>query len=558
MSRPRPIRATRRAHLVPPVEVLAQPSAETPLSSDYLAGDPALAPFYFGHPHDAAAYIRKSAEVAARFDDARRRALAPALRPVSDAAAAKLESVVREAGFIVTTGQQAGLFTGPLYTIYKALTAVRLAATLEPRLGRPVLPVFWIAAEDHDWDEIAQAALPGPDDRPARITLARPPDARPVSMARQLLGAGVEPALRALEAVLPHGPERAAVLDAARAAYRPDRTVADAFRALFETLLAPFPLCTISAADPTLKRLSAPLLRREIERSAAHAAAVAVQTRRLERVGYDAQVAIDEDATQLHYEDEAGRERVLRAGSAFRLRRTKRRLTPDELIGRLEADPSCVSPGALLRPVVESALLPTVAYVGGPAETSYFAQTGCLFRAFGVMPPIVYPRASFLLVETRIARLLEKLSLEATAVRGNATALVRDRMADTLPRDAADALAGLHTGLAEAWSRVRAAARAIDPTLDVPLRRMEDDAHAQVEAADRKIRQHHHMRQEQLVRQLERVAGYLAPDGVPQERLLNALPFVARHGRALLETIAAAIAIPLGDGDRWPGPECTE
>jgi bacillithiol synthase len=557
MSRARAAHAGPRAQHSAMLQIVAQPLGESPFLHDYQAAEPALASFYFGHPADGGAYDRKAAEVGARFDTGSRAAIATALQPVSAAAEAKLTQMVEAGGFVVTTGQQAGLFGGPLYSLYKALTAVRLAEALEQRLARPVLPVFWIAAEDHDWQEVNHTFVAGPDDRTVRIAVERAPGASEVSMARQPLGADVTRARGALEKLLPRGPDTDRLVACLQRAYRPDATVAEAFAMLMTELLAPFPVCLISAADPKLKALSAPVLRAELEHSVEHGAAVRRQTQRLERAGYPAQVAVEEHATNLHYEDGTGRERLLRAGGGFRLRRSKRRLTTAQLLAELERDPGCLSPGALLRPVVESAVLPTLAYVGGPAETAYFAQIGCLFRGHGLEPPVVRPRAAFVLVEPRIQRLLEKLGLAAQELTSDAETLTRERLDAVLPESAGAALAKLKLVTAESWSRLRAAAGPIDPTLEVPLRRLEKASMQHVDDAEKRLRQHQRRRHEVLAGQIERICGQLRPGGVPQERALNALPFLACHGDALTRGLAGAIDVRLEDADRWPEGVCT-
>jgi bacillithiol synthase len=555
MSRARAARSGR-APVLSRLQIVPRPATGSPLLDDFVSGDAALAAYYFGHFGDAAAYARKAREVGRRFDRARREAIAPALQPVSSAAAAKLSRVIEADGYVVTTGQQAGLFGGPLYTLYKALTAVRLAAALEPRLGRPVLPVFWIASEDHDWAEVDHTVVCSGDDRLVRLGIERAADAPEASMARQPLEAGVRRAVAQLEALLPQGPGRERLTHALNAAYRPGAMMGEAFRTLLADLLADLPVCTLSAADPVLKRLSVPLLRAELERSEAHDDALRAQTDRLQRAGYAAPVAVEPAATQLHYEGAAGRERLLRARGGFLLRRTKRRFTPAQLTAELEAAPWRISPGALLRPVVESALLPTLAYVGGPAEIGYFAQIGCLFRCHGLAPPIVYPRRSFLLVEARIERLLRKLGIGAPDITADAETLARRHLDATLPDDAGAALGKLRLATAEGWSRVRAAANAIDPTLEVPLRRTERASLEQIDEAERRLRRHHRRRHEREARQLERVCAQLRPTGEPQERVLNALPFIAAHGYGMSDRIMGAIDIDFAVGDRWPGPGC--
>jgi bacillithiol synthase len=541
------------------LEIVARPQAGTPLLVDYLDGDGLARKFYFGHPHDSAAYRAKAAEVAGRFDRARRASAVALLRPVSPGAAAKLNEVVERDGFFVTTGQQAGLFGGPLLTIYKALTAVRLASRLETVLERPVAPVFWVASEDHDWDEVRRTSVLDRAGGIATVSLDGAHEPAPVSMARRQLGAEVIPGIQRLADALPDTEYAAELLALVRAAYRPERSVADAFTDLLAGLLADFPISIVQASDAGLKALSVPLLRAGLAEAGVHGEAVAAQSKRLAAAGYAVTVPVVAGASNLHYEDAEGRERLLRSGAGWQVRRTKRRFTEASLLERLEAEPGAFSPNVLLRPVVESAVLPTLCYVGGPAETSYFAQVGCLFRACGLEPPMVLPRAGFTLIDARVRRIMERLGLEPADAARPLEELRARVVSESLPAGVRERLGGLRDALGEGWGRLALAARAVDPTLDGPLRAMLLRSLDEVLAAERKIEAHQAMRSATMMAQLERVSDAVAPGGVPQERTVNVLSFLARFGPGLLQAVHGAIEIPLGAmEDGWQGPECGE
>jgi bacillithiol synthase len=229
------------------------------------------------------------------------------------------------------------------------------------------------------------------------------------------------------------------------------------------------------------------------------------------------------------------------------------------LLERLEAEPGAFSPNVLLRPVVESAVLPTLCYVGGPAETSYFAQVGCLFRACGLEPPMVLPRAGFTLIDARVRRIMERLGLEPADAARPLEELRARVVSESLPAGVRERLGGLRDALGEGWGRLALAARAVDPTLDGPLRAMLLRSLDEVLAAERKIEAHQAMRSATVMAQLERVSDAVAPGGVPQERTVNVLSFLARFGPGLLQAVHGAIEIPLGAmEDGWQGPECGE
>src|SRR5690606_4858248 len=224
-------------------------------------------------------------------------------------------------------------------------------------------------------------------------------------------------------------------LDLVRSAYQPDRPMADAFEALVAGLFARFDLLIVDPAHPEVKRAAAPILAHELKHAAAHAVLLAQQSDRLRAAGYEPQVPVSDDATNVFLHDEQGRERLVHEDGRWILRRTKRELTEDELHALLEESPGHFSPNVLLRPVVESAVFPTICYVGGPSEVAYFAQIGCLFLAHGIQPPVVLPRFGVTIIENKVRKVLERFGMDASEFRRPfheiATQYVREEMPES-------------------------------------------------------------------------------------------------------------------------------
>lgn len=527
------------------------------LVQDYHAGAPELAPFFSGWPWDPEAYRHKAREVAGRFDSAARRRAAAVMRPTSGGAAAKLEAVVREGGYFVTTGQQAGLLTGPLYTIYKALSAVRLARALEPVLEKPVAPVFWVASSDHDWNEVNHIRVLDVENRLHRLELVEAPDAVPVSMARHPVGPGIADVLRRLTELLPPSEFVEPLLARIREAYRPERTMAEAYADLLGELLGPFDVLLVDPSHAEVAALAAPLLRAEIQNAAEHERRLERQTARLVAAGYHGQVGVGDGAVNVAYEDKEGRQRLVRDGDSFVLRRTKRRLTEDELLARLETTPERFSATVLLRPVVESALFPTVAYVAGPSELCYFAQMGCLFKAHAIEMPLVFPRFSVTLVERKVRKVMDKFGLSVEDFRQPARELAARIVRDELPAEVDATVSALRRQLDEGYAALVAATKSIDPTLKGPLTAAKNTSHVALREAEKKILARLKDQRATTVEQLEKAAANLAPEGAPQERVLNPVQYLARYGPELLSAVAEALRVELGAAaPAWRGVEC--
>jgi bacillithiol biosynthesis cysteine-adding enzyme BshC len=441
--------------------------------------------------------------------------------------------------------------------MYKILSAVRLARELENVLDEPVAPLFWVAADDHDWAEVNHTHVLTPQNELRRLELADPDDGPLPPMSHRLLGPDVESVLTGFTELIPNT-EFAAPLRALLAnAYRPGRPMASTFEDLLVGLFAEFDLLLVNPAAPAVKEAARPFIERELRRSEAHGALLARQSGRLAQHGYHEQVTISADAANVFLHDEHGRDRLVREDGVWMLRRTRRRLTDPELFGLLERDPTAFSPNVLLRPVVESALFPTVAYVGGPAEVSYFAQIGCLFEAHGIEPPVAFPRFSVTLIEGKVRKVMEKFGMDVEAFARPFHEVAAQLVREEMPDDVLAALTALRDSMRSGYDRLSRAVEEVDPTLRGWLEGQRNNALAQTEAAEKKIASHLRKKNEVELEQLRKAATNLYPDGTPQERVLNALPYLARYGPELLHDILAAMQVDIhAPAHVWTGVRC--
>jgi bacillithiol synthase len=524
-------------------DILVRPLSGSKLVDDYRSGGPALEPFFFGFPHDKGVFQRKLDEVRSRFSSERRAAMAEFIRPTSPGAAARLDRVISEGGVFVTTGQQPGLFTGPVLTVYKIFSALQLAQVLEDELATPVAALFWVASDDHDWEESNHANVLDLQNRLRRVALTRPADAAPVSMAHQPLGPALEGAFDELRQALPETEFSDPLFELLRGAYSPGRTVAEAFEELVVRLFAEFDLLVVDGGHHTVKELSAEVMRRELEQSEAHARALREQADQLEAAGYRVQVPIAPGAANLFYEDASGRDRLVREEGGWKLRRSGRQLKDAELLSSLSSDPARFSANVLLRPVVESTVFPTVAYVSGPGELAYFAQIQSLFRSHGLEMPLVYPRSSATLVERKVAKVLDKLGMGVEAFQAPVHELAGRVVRDELPEDVARAIAGLRGDLADGYGRLAERVQAIDPTLAGPIAGARTGSVSQLDDIEKKIIKHLKERNSTVIAQLDKAAANLYPGGKPQERVLNVFSYLFRYGPGLVPSIAESFDV---------------
>lgn len=538
------------------LDIRVRPLAGGRLVQDYLRGAPELAPFYAGHPTDPDAYRRKAAAVRDRLAPADRAWLPEALRPTSAAAADRLAAIAEGNGFFVTTGQQPGFMTGPLYTLHKMLSAVSLAAALEEVLGVVVAPLFWVASDDHDWHEVHRTYLLDRDNALQELALSGEGDLT-MSMGRRALGAAAESALARIPDIVPPTEFRDPFVEQIRDAYRPENTVAGAYTELIASLGAPFDLIIVDPQMPELRRRARPWIRRELERVGEHERALAAQTARLEEAGYPAQITLIDGASNVFYEDDQARRRLVWDGAAWDLRGSDRRLTLEQLLAELEEEPDRFSANVALRPVLESALLPTVSYVAGPGELSYFAQLGCLFDAHGVDMPVVYPRFSVTLVEAKVSKVLEKFDLDLEAFDQPAHELKARVVEGEVPESVSEALSALRRSIQQGYQKLYEAAEAIDPTLKGPIFGARNTAFQELAETEKKIEQHLKQQNEIGLEQLDKAAHNLRPANKPQERVVSPYQYLMRYGEGLVPALLDAMEVRLdGASPGWTGVRC--
>jgi bacillithiol biosynthesis cysteine-adding enzyme BshC len=468
-------------------------------------------------------------------------ALADAFVPSAsrDAALARL---AEPGALAVTSGQQPGLFTGPLYTVHKALSTAALARILERQWGRPVVPIFWIAGDDHDFAEASHTAWLAQDGSLVAASLpARPADAPLTPMYRQALGDAVTTALETLAGSLAASEFRDETLAWLSRHYRPEATVAAAFAGAMAELLAPSGIVCFDSSHPAAKAAAAPLILRALE----HAAAIdADLERRSEALGDTARtsgVMVGDGAALVMLEGKQGRDRLVASDGSFITRRGREGFTLDQLAAIAAREPTRLSPNVLLRPVVESALLPTVAYLGGPAELRYLAFTPPVYQRLGVERQRPLPRWSGVLVEPRVDRVLEKFGIELGDLLDPSGALEARLVRSQLPGEAVDALHRIRAAAEEAYAALERTASAIDPTLVRPIQGARHQALAGAGEVEKKLVQHLKRRQETELGQITRARTAVLPGGKPQERVLTVAPFLARYGPALVDDLRDAI-----------------
>ncbi len=436
----------------------------------------------------------------------------------------------------VVTGQQAGLLLGPSYTLSKAVTALRLAKDLSTE-AKPVVPVFWVASQDHDTAEVDHAHLLDLNEELHKLSLPLPAG---VAAGRiRLKDAWVEQLLADLGPLAWKPPHLAEVRALLRGAAAVAETFAEFFAALLYRLLGEHGLIVLDPLEPDVARLFKPLLKAELEQPTASATVVNEAGERVAAQGFSPQLGRGAGATNLFLESETAQRQLLRFDGE-RFATDAATYSREAVSDVLEQTPGRLTPAAGLRPVTQDFALPTAVTVVGPGELRYFAQLGGVYDLHGVAMPLVWPRATVTVLEPPVARILEKFGLDALELTQNFAAL-KDRTLLELHGHAEtfeNTLATLETSLESLLEHLRA----VDPTLSGTLFRSEERMRTTLDVLQTKTARALAREDSIYTQQFDRLEKHLLPLGQPQERVVSPFSFFLKFG--VTPVLDAFLAVP--------------
>lgn len=512
------------------------------LFADFLSWKPGVRPF-FHRPPQFSRWIADEAE-RVRYDEARRKSVASALLRQNErwgASAKTLANIerLRSGAFAALTGQQVGLFGGPLFSLFKALTAVKCAeqATLA---GVDCVPIFWLATQDHDLAEIQQAHLPGKDGALESLTApAVGKENAPVADIH--FGTGISDIVDSAAQLLGGGE----IGDMLRDCYRPEETYGSAFARLFSRIFADWGVILLDASDPELNRVAQPIYCSALEQAAELDQKLLARGRELEAAGYDPQVRITESSTLLFTIRDGERVPIHRRENALSATLDfvvgEERIPQSELLRQVTANPENFSPNVLLRPVVQDYLLPTLAYAGGGAEIAYFAQAAVVYESLLQRVTPIVPRFSATLVEPRPETLLERYGLSLPDIfRGPEN--LREELAErALPKEMHAAFNSAEASLEKSMAEIRKTLTDLDKTLVDAANTTDEKIHYQLDQLRARAARAELRQAEVLGRHAQLLSNALFPNKTLQERETSGVYFLSRYGTGLLKDLYECI-----------------
>lgn len=517
------------------------------LAGEYADRFPGVAEFFAGNPWTDGGWRDTIRRVQAHRRD--RTALVAILRAQAErrgappASLQAIDTLADPRAVAVVTGQQAGLFGGPLYTLLKAITALQLAERARKSHGVPAVAVFWVDSEDHDWEEVRSCPVLDGDLDLRTIALGEPEGAGELPVAQIVLGPDAEPAVTELEAALQPTEFTAEIAAALREIYRPGVRMADAFARWMDRLLGSRGLVVFESADPAAKPLVSDLFARELNEPGRTSALALAAGEAMRALGHEPQVVPQPDSVAL-FRLNGGRRGIRVRDGRFII--DEDTVDATSLVAEARQHPDRFSPNVLLRPLVQDTLFPTVAYVSGPSELAYLGQLKTVYERFDVPMPLIYPRASVTLLDSASTRFLSRYSFPLEQLRPQDESALNHLLELQLPASVEHALTAADQAIKENMARLVDAVGQLDPTLSgaaqTTLGRMEHD----LRTLHNKIIHAAKKRDETLRRQFSRAQALAFPGGHPQERTLGLPFFLNRYGWALVDRLEAELPLETG------------
>lgn len=523
-----------------PVKIQCLPYSEIPhttrLFADYLSASPQVQQFYPRTPTFTEWLAQETP--GKRYDSQRRARVSDVLQRQNRAWGASEKTLanierLRAGASAAVTGQQVGLFGGPVFSIYKALTAVKLAEEATAA-GQDTVPVFWIATNDHDLAEVNHTALPGSNATlQALATASRGVEDAPVGTIH--FSDEITAVVQSAAEILGDSP----ATDLLRESYRAGETMGSAFARLFARLFADWGVILLDPSDRELHVIAGSIYASAIERAAQLDEALLARGKALEQAGYHQQVKVTPSSTLLFAIKDGARTPIHRRlnGNSTEFLIGDEKVSQDDLLRQIAATPENFSPNVLLRPIVQDTLLPTLCYTGGAAEVAYFAQAAVVYQELKGHVTAILPRFSATVIEPKVQGLLERYALTLTDLFDGEEALREKIAARILPVELQKAFDRAGATLDASLTAVREALIKLDKTLAEAADNASSKMQHQLETLRGRAARAELRQSELAARHAQQLSVSLYPNKTLQEREIAGIYYIARHGTDFLRDV---------------------
>jgi bacillithiol synthase len=443
----------------------------------------------------------------------------------------------RDDTFVVFTGQQVGLFGGPLYTLYKAMTAINTARYLTMTTPYTFLPFFWIEGEDHDFEEVRTVRVINRSNEILQLSYEPEIPYQGQCVGEMVLDGNIGELIEQFDVETIPTEFKPEILEKLKECYEPGRTMSESFAMWMAYLLGPYGLILVDPSEARLKELALPVYHKALEKHESDIMpAINRSSQKLKDTGYHVQVGHRPETLNFFY-NKPRRTAFDGENGNYILRDADRKFSKKELEDFLREEVKNFSPNVILRPQVQDHLFPTALYVAGPAEIAYFAQFAEIYDLFDTPMPIIYPRKSLTLVENRISRLMDKYGINSWDVFGNREELEKKILLREMPDDLRNALLDTRDNISRQLDVLQKSAEAFDPNLKGPLGKLKGRINREISQAESKITGSVEEKNRIITDQIDKIFNNLLPDGVMQERYLNILSFLYKYHNRLIYSL---------------------
>lgn len=452
-----------------------------------------------------------------------------------------IEQLSEKDTFAIVTGQQAGIFTGPLYTIYKAATAIKLCLYLSQEFEAKFIPIFWMESNDHDVEEVNHIYLPDPESNLVRFEY---------TPSRYMLGSPVNNAIIEGDFIdfvnnfskYLHDTEfKTEIFDIIKESYQPSQSLCHGFACMMCRLFSKYGLLIFDPSDIEIKKIMAPIFRQEIEYPLKSTKSINELGEKLKSLGYDSQIEKSEDSTCLFIEENSLRHKLFYKNGKFKI--DGKEFTREQLLEILKKTPQKFSPNVALRPITQDYILPTVAYVAGPGEISYFAQLSELYNYNNIDMPIIYPRESFIIIENKIQKIIDNYNLDISDLALNYDELFSRVSKQKVSKDIENIIESSRYEVELIFDKLVKELSNFDPDMKNISESVKKKVEYQLSILKEKAYQVKRSRDEITRNQIKRACINIYPDGKPQERVFNIVQYLVLYGLRLIEDIISAVKI---------------
>lgn len=516
----------------------------SPLANDYIYAYDKVGEFFNGDFCNLEAFQHQSEKVRSR--DVDRESLAAILLKQNrdygcgNATQKNIDRLSQDHACAVVTGQQVGLFSGPLYTIYKSLTTIKLAERLNQNCRGSYVPVFWLASDDHDFAEINHINLLNEDNQIEKIHCESPFSHLKIPASELIVTSEISNCIQRLHGLTRNSEFKPNILSHLNDAYQVDLSFTETFARWMTHLFKSYGLVFVDASQPDLKKLGKKVFAHEIAGYSPSTEQALETSDKLKQAGYHTQIQLHEGILNL-FLAEKERQTIQSKGDDFFIKEEEQTYMKDELLGLLDDKPEMFSPNVLLRPIYQDALFPTVAYVGGPGEIAYFAQMKGVYESFGLSMPVIYPRKTVTLIEKNVNNVLETYDINIRDIWENADKIISETVKKQIPASVDEIFRNVSSRIGQEFQSIKQEILTFDPTLeksaDLAVRKMNQ----QLKFLEEKILRAAKKRNMNVIQQVQKAKNNLYPGNRLQERVFNIVPFLIKYDYAFLDELYEAI-----------------